>query len=186
MEKIILASQSPRRKELLKSLGLEFDVVVKATNEIFDPSLFIDEALMKVAKQKAEPIVEDHPSCVVISADTIVWFQGQILGKPKSKIEAFDTLKKLSGQSHEVKTGVYIYMPACEYGFVDTTVVRFRPLSDEEITSYIKTKNPLDKAGSYGIQECDFVDQIIGSYNNVVGLPTEKIKSIFDGAHRQN
>lgn len=169
--KLILASQSPRRKELLQGLGYLFDVIPSHSAETFDPSLPLDQALEKVALHKAEDVFESHPDDVVLAADTIVVLDGQILGKPGSREEAVKMLKSLSGRTHEVKTGLALLSPSHRYSGVETTEVVFRELSDQEIEDYVSKGTYLDKAGSYGIQETDFVDHYRGSYSNVVGLP---------------
>lgn len=169
--KLILASQSPRRKELLEGLGYVFDVIPSNSAETFDSSLPLDEALEKVALHKAEDVFEKHPEDLVLAADTIVVLDGKILGKPKNKEETSKMLHALSGRTHEVKTGLSLVCKSHRYSGVETTQVVFRPLSDQEIEDYVSKGTCLDKAGSYGIQETDFVDHYKGSYSNVVGLP---------------
>lgn len=176
MKKVILASQSPRRREILSDFGAKFDVIPARGEETFDPDLDIDEALKKVARKKAEEVAASHPDAAVLSADTIVYHDGKILGKPKGEQEAFEMIKSLSGKPHEVKTGVALIHDGKEEAVVSTTLVYFRPLSDEEIWNYVHKKTCLDKAGSYGIQETDFTDHLEGSYTNVVGLPVEVLE----------
>lgn len=170
--KLILASQSPRRKELLSTLVDNFDIIPAQGEEMFVGN-DIDQALIAVAKAKAGEVWDTHPDCAVLGADTIVWHEGKILGKPKNEQDAIDTLKSLSGQWHEVKTGVVLLSDQQTKEAVSTTRVRFRELSDEEIEAYVKSGKPMDKAGSYGIQETHFVDAIEGSRTNVIGLPLE-------------
>lgn len=177
--KLILASKSPRRKELLEKAGYRFDVVASEKEEIFEPSLDIDTAIQEVAYQKAKDILDLYPEYCILAADTIVLYRGKRLGKPKDKEQAKEFLKMLSGQEHEVKTGVCILTAQRKIAFTETTIVHFRPLSDFEIHSYVQTESCLDKAGAYGIQECDFSDWIDGSFTNVVGLPMERIREIL-------
>lgn len=172
--KLILASQSPRRKQLLEGLGYRFEVDPSNSEETFDSSLPIDEAIEQVALVKARDVLQRHPDDAIIAADTIVYDQGKVLGKPKDKQEAFDTLRSLSGRTHEVKTGIVVMTRNHTCPLVDTTFVTFKPLSDEQIWDYVNQGTCLDKAGSYGIQDIDFVEKIDGSYSNVVGLPITK------------
>lgn len=177
--RLILASQSPRRKEILHQYLSDFDVIPSQSDETFDPALSLDEALMKVAEAKAEEVSQNNPGRPVLAADTIVCLDDEILGKPKDLNEARDTLKRLSGRSHEVKTGMVLIHPEKEDTVrktVTTTLVHFRNLGIKEIEDYIQEKTCLDKAGSYGIQDVDFVDHIDGSYSNVVGLCKEELE----------
>lgn len=171
---LILASQSPRRKTLLSSLGYKFLVEPSNKDEIFDHTLPVDEALVQVAMAKAKDILASHPNTVVLAADTIVYDQGKILGKPADTEEAFQTLKSLSGREHEVKTAVVLLSDQHTYSHVETTKVCFKPITDTQIQEYINLGTCLDKAGSYGIQDINFVDHIEGSYSNVIGLPLTK------------
>ncbi len=178
--KILLASQSPRRKELLEKEGYSFIVHPAKNEEVFDLKLPIDEALEKVAFHKAEEVADLYPEYIVLAADTIVVYENQILGKPANEKDAFACLERLSGNTHYVKTGVCFLYEGKKYSFVETTEVHFRDLSDMEILNYVKSGKCMDKAGSYGIQECDFVEWIDGSYSNVVGLPMEKVKTFLN------
>lgn len=173
--KIILASQSPRRKEILEEIGLRFDVIPSQSQEFFEPSLPLEKAIQKVAYQKAVDIHKKYPDHLVIGADTIVSFQGKIYGKPKDEKEAFSFLREFSGQYQEVMTGICFLYQKQKLCKTDITKVWFRDLSDEEIWEYIYTHNALDKAGAYGIQDSDFVSLIEGSMTNVVGLGKESI-----------
>ena len=175
--KLILASQSPRRAKLLKQAGFDFEICPSHCEEVFDFSLPLELAIQEVAYQKARDIQKQYPECIILGADTIVVFEGQLLGKPKDEQEARDILQKLSGHSHEVKTGVCILYPDHKVSFCETTRVVFRTLSKEDIDSYIQKGTYIDKAGSYGIQECDFVKEIQGSYDNVVGLPIKRLQN---------
>lgn len=167
---MILASQSPRRKAILASLGYAFHIVASSKDEVFDLSLPIDDALKKVAASKALDVQSKYPEELIIGADTICVLDGRILGKPKSRQDAIDTLCALSGRSHEIKTAFCVLKKAQMICEVQTTMVYFRKLEMAEILAYVDSGRCMDKAASYGIQECDFVDHIEGSYENVVGL----------------
>lgn len=169
--KLILASRSPRRKQLLSSLGYEFIVDPSASNEIFDKNLPLDEALEQVALDKAEEVAGRHPEDVVLAADTIVLIDGKILGKPEDTDAAIEMLKSLSDHMHQVKTGIAIIYKDYKLTKVVTSDVHFRKLSIEEIEQYAASGSPLDKAGGYGIQEVDFAKRVDGSFSNVIGLP---------------
>ncbi len=176
---IVLASGSPRRYELLKGLGLNFKVVPSDAPE--DHSLENDfQAIVKKnARNKGMAVAQKHPESLIISADTIVVLGRQIMGKPKTEQEAFRMLQALSGQTHEVYTGLSLIFKKYERTALDAvcTKVRFRPLSEEEIWAYINTGEPFDKAGGYGIQGQGalLVDGINGCYYNVVGLPLARL-----------
>lgn len=176
---IILGSQSPRRSQLLSELGLKFEVVVRETEEVVDEQLKPNEVVKSIAAKKAEAFRNDFVGALVITADTIVVTSKQeILGKPKNKPEAFEVLKMLSGNIHEVITAVCILQNEKLITFSESTEVEFYPLSDEEINFYIDKCEPLDKAGSYGIQEWIGrigIKSIKGEYTNVVGLPTARL-----------
>ena len=176
---IVLASKSPRRKEILKALGYDFMVCPALKDEVFDLSLGLDEALKKVAESKAKEVRESYVDSIIISADTIVCLDDKILGKPKSEAEAIETLKSLSNRRHQVKTGVCVLYKNQTILHVETTDVYFKKLTDEDILSYVNSGKCMDKAGSYGIQECDFVDYIEGDYTNVVGLPKYVVETMM-------
>ena len=176
---IVLASKSPRRKKILKDLGYEFIVCPAKKDEIFDLSLDLDGALEKVAESKAKEVQVQYPDSIIISADTIVCFEHKILGKPKTKREAIQTLQSLSNHKHQVKTGVCILYKGHVLSHVETTDVYFKNLSNLDILRYVNSGKCMDKAGSYGIQECDFVDHINGSYSSVVGLPKHVVESMM-------
>lgn len=177
MKKIILASDSPRRRELLANLGLNFKSCSPKANEYFDPSLPIWQALEKVAYAKAESGALTYPDNVVIGADTIVVIDDEILGKPNDPMEAKKMLKKLSGRTHYVYTGVAIAYKGEIETFHEKTEVCFYPLDDAFIDWYLSTKESYDKAGAYGIQGKGMVlvEKINGDYNNVVGLPVSSL-----------
>lgn len=176
---IILASRSPRRQQLLRELGLKFDVVIKDYEETFPEGLNGEEIARYVAFKKAasfENEISDNE--IVIAADTIVWCNNKVLGKPVNQEDAFAILKEISGNTHEVITGVSLRSKSKELTFSDSTKVTFETFTDEEIYYYIDKFKPFDKAGAYGIQEwigilaCSHID---GSYFNVVGLPVQRL-----------
>jgi septum formation protein len=177
--KIILASKSPRRQELLRLMDMEFEVVLKDVDESYPEGLTPQEVAVYIARKKAEAFDETvSDDVVVLTADTIVCIDGLILGKPESPEHAVEMLKMLSGKVHQVITGVCLLHKKRYNNFFDVSEVFFRNLSNVEITSYVAEYNPLDKAGSYGIQErigLIGIQRINGSYTNVVGLPTEKL-----------
>jgi len=172
---LILASKSPRRQELLKGLGLTFEIKTKEIEEVFPPALFKEEIPVYLANLKAKAFQEElQENELVITSDTIVWIDNKQLGKPKDRSEAIEMLKRLSGTSHEVITAVTLMSKAKTHSFYETTKVFFKELAQEEIEYYIDNYQPYDKAGSYGIQEwIGFVgiSKIEGDYFNVVGLP---------------
>lgn len=174
---IILASQSPRRKELLSSVKLDFKVIVSDYDEIFKPNLNIEDNIVENAYGKAKTIFDKHQDDIVIGCDTMVVYNNHALGKPKNRDEAFTMLKMLSNQTHRVISGVAILSKQQEYKFYEETYVTFYPLSDELINTYLDTNEYVDKAGSYGIQGIGkiLVKEIKGDYYNVVGLPISKI-----------
>ena len=173
---LILASQSPRRKELLKKIVPDFKIVPADVDEHLDVP--IKELPAAAALLKAKTIKEMYPNDDVLGCDTVVIIDNKLLGKPATEQEAFDMLKELSGREHLVISG-YAYLGKDK--FVNrsvTTIVHFNELSDDLIWKYIKTGSPMDKAGAYGIQDEEFhlVREIEGSLDNVIGLPTEDIK----------
>ncbi len=176
---LILASGSPRRIELLKQIGLKFSVVVPQVDEEIKDENEPEKVVLEIARRKAEKVFKDYEDSIVISADTIVYFEDKILGKPKDKADAKETLKKLSGNWHKVYTGVCIFSKSAKTEFVEVTDVKFRDLTDWEIDYYVDSGKPLDKAGSYGIQEFGsvFVERIEGDYFNVMGLPVSRLWS---------
>ncbi|RFZ95830.1 septum formation protein Maf [Mucilaginibacter conchicola] len=177
-QKIILASKSPRRQELLKLMDIDFRVVLKEVDESYPDGLTPAEIAVYIASKKAEAFDEDVNDEVVLTADTIVAIDGLILGKPESREHAIEMLQRLSGKVHEVYTGVCLFYKGHYNKFYDRSEVFFRQLTDEEIISYVDEYKPYDKAGSYGIQQrigLIGIERINGSYTNVVGLPTEKV-----------
>ena len=176
--KIILASGSPRRHELLTEAGLKFEVAVSPAEEIHDNTIPLNELCERNAELKAAAVAAGRPDAAVIGADTLVSIDGTALGKPRDLEEAREMLRRLGGRSHTVCTGVCIVFPGGGVKrFHDLTEVRFRSLDEERITAYFEKANPLDKAGAYGIQESGelLVEGIKGSFDNVMGLPVAKV-----------
>ena len=173
MKHIILASASPRRKEILELADLKFDVMPSDAQEITTKTA-PNEVVMELASIKAKDIYKkSEKQSMVLGADTVVAYQGQILGKPADEADAKRMLTMLSGQTHEVYTGVCVIEDRKTKTFYEETKVTFYEISDEQIDRYIKTGEPMDKAGSYGIQgkAAVFIKGIEGDYYNVVGFP---------------
>ena len=171
---MILASQSPRRRELLGQMGFSFTVRPAKGEELPHPELIPAQLVEELARQKAlEVSAEAASDDVVVAADTVVAIDGKVLGKPHDKVHAAQMLSALSGREHTVYTGVAVKRGETLLVEHEATQVRFRPLTEREIDLYIKTGEPMDKAGSYGIQGCGalLVEGIRGDYFNVVGLP---------------
>lgn len=173
---LILASSSPRRKELLNNLHLTFDISSSEVDESFTPGLPPAEIVVDLAVRKARVIAKQHRSSFVIGADTIVVADGQILEKPQKESEAYEMLSMLSGMTHAVYTGVAIIHGETVVSFYEKTDVTFWSLNENEIQAYIKSGEPFDKAGGYGIQGFGsmLVKQISGDYFAVVGLPVSR------------
>ena len=179
---LILASGSPRRRELLAYITDAFTVRVSDCEEKTDFSQPPELIVESLAKQKGEAVIPlCSPDDTVISADTVVFIDGKILGKPKNAESAKEMLSTLSGRTHTVFTGVFINSPNGTALFADKTEVEFNVLSDSDIADYIATGEPFDKAGAYGIQGRGgmFVDRIEGSYSNVVGLPMAQLREML-------
>jgi len=175
---LILASGSPRRKELLRNAGFNFKSVVKAVDEIIDHNLSPEDAAMEVAHNKLKSYKYLMQSHTVLCADTIVVLGKKILGKPVNRNSAIEMLESLSGKRHKVITGVSIGSPDKTISFYSTTYLAFYNLEQNEINNYIGKSKPFDKAGGYGIQEwigLAGIKQIEGDYYNVVGLPISKV-----------
>ncbi len=178
--KIILASNSPRRRELLAGLGLDFTVkVIDGIDESWPQELKGEDIPLYISREKAAPYRKlMGPKDLVITADTIVYVDGQVLGKPHDKADARRMLQLISGRWHEVITGVTLMTARGERSFAVTTRVKFCNLTESEIESYVESGQPMDKAGAYGIQEWIGyvgVEAIEGSYFNVVGLPVQRL-----------
>lgn len=180
--KIILASASPRRRELLERMGLEFTVRTANHDETMDPAKPAEEEVRRVSALKAEAVkalcdTED----VIIAADTVVVSDGCVMGKPATGEEACRMLRRLSGKAHQVITGLSVCQGDVMRSVSVTTDLRFRPLSEEEISAYVETGDPMDKAGAYGIQgfASMFVESLNGDYYNVMGLPVCTLTGIL-------
>lgn len=192
MTQLILASQSPRRIDLLSKLGLQFEVVPSDKEEIIPPGLSPEEVVLAIAEQKGEEVLsrlskriegEDAPF-LILAADTLVVFEGDLLGKPSDREEAIKMLERLSGQTHIVHTGVVVFraektnngLKKSSINTVESSRVTFRPLTRAEIEAYVDTKEPMDKAGAYALQGIGaaLVSKIDGSDSNVIGLPVAR------------
>ena len=177
---IVLASNSPRRKELMSGLGVDYVVkTLPHVDESYPDTLQGEEIPAYISREKAEAYQSMiEPDELLITADTIVWMNGEVLGKPKDREDAIRMLRKLSGASHQVITGVCLTTKGWQNSFTVTTDVTFAVLSEEEIVYYVDKYSPMDKAGAYGVQEwIGFigVESISGSYYNVMGLPVQKL-----------
>ncbi|MCD6012824.1 MAG: maf protein [Flavipsychrobacter sp.] len=182
MTKIILASQSPRRKQLLEMAEIEFEVLVADVDETNPPGMSGEQVPEHLAKKKADAVSHLVNDAIVIAADTIVLLDHHILGKPRDEANAKEILRQLSGRMHKVVTGVCIRKGGKEKAFSVTTEVYFRKLTDEQITHYIIHYKPYDKAGAYAIQEWIGVlgiEKINGDYYNVMGLPIGDVMAVL-------
>jgi septum formation protein len=182
MSNLILASASPRRADLLRSLGVQFEVIPSGTEELHDESLS-PTALCEInAERKATDVARNYPDRIVLGADTLVTLDGKLFGKPRNLDEARKILAALSGRTHQVITGLCLCRGARKSRFSDVTEVRFKPLTPDVIEAYLAAVSVLDKAGAYGIQERGdlLVESVSGSYSNVVGLPLERLGREFD------
>ncbi len=179
MKPCVLASASPRRKQLLEWAEVPFQIIVQPTDETYPPNLPAEEVAVFIAKQKlrtVQPQVSDGRT--IIAADTIVVLNNEIIGKPKDREDALSILRKLSGQTHQVITGVVLSDGAKEISFSDTTEVAFYTLTEEQIIFYVDKYSPYDKAGAYAIQEWIGVigiKSIQGDFYNVMGLPVSRV-----------
>lgn len=189
MNKFILASQSPRRKELLETIGLDFEVIVSDADEStvskdnVPVGVYVQELALIKAAAVAKKVLKDK-DVLIISADTIVTLDGTVLGKPKDEDDAFRMLSALSGREHEVYTGYCIMRIKDGYTVCNNvkTAVHFKDISENKIRSYIKTGEPMDKAGAYGIQGLGgiLIEKIDGDYANVVGLPVSALADTLE------
>lgn len=188
--KIVLASKSPRRQALIKELGIPFEIRTKEVDEVYPESLNIYSVPEYLAKLKAEPITNSLGSSeILLTSDTVVIFNGEILGKPKDQVDAINMLSVLSGAMHEVVTGVSLRSNNKTHTFSVKTKVLFKELTRSEIEYYVQEFKPFDKAGSYGIQEwlgLIGVKQIEGCFYNVMGLPTNAIYTAIKKEFGQN
>lgn len=179
--RLILASSSPRRAELLRAAGYSFDVVPADVDESAEPGEAPEEYVRRVSAAKARAIIRRFPECTVLAADTTVVVDGIMLGKPSDDEDARHMLSLLSGRAHRVLTGVAIAGGEREVGAVASTLVRFAVMTAEDIDWYVASGEPRDKAGAYGVQglASRFVDSIEGSYTNVVGLPVALVHALL-------
>ncbi|MGW9686067.1 Maf family nucleotide pyrophosphatase [Flagellimonas sp. 2504JD1-5] len=177
--KLILGSGSPRRKQFLEDLGLEFEVRPKSVDEVYPDNLKGEQISRYLAELKATPFKQElEENEIVLTSDTVVWFKNESLAKASNAEEAYQMLRTLSGDWHEVITSVCFTTSTSQITVSATTMVKFMDFSDEEIHHYINTSQPFDKAGAYGIQEwigMVGISEIKGSYTNVVGLPTHLV-----------
>ena len=173
---LILASASPRRKELLGLFRIPFEIRVADIDETMDPAKAPFDEVARVSSLKAAALTA-APDDVVVAADTIVVCQGRVLGKPRSEADAVEMLKLLSGRDHQVMTGVTVLRGSESRTFTEVTDIHFRELTENEICAYVATGEPMDKAGSYGIQggAALFCSHMVGDYYNVMGLPVCKL-----------
>lgn len=180
---IILASASPRRKEILENTKLKFDIIKSDIDEIILEKEAPIQAVMRLAFEKSMDIASKNEDDLIIAADTVVVLDENILGKPKDKYEAYNMIRSLSGRTHEVITGISLVNLGLSKKIIDYVVstVKFKELSDEDIKDYIHTNESLDKAGAYGIQGYGamLVEKIEGDYFNIVGLPISKLSDLL-------
>lgn len=179
---IVLASQSPRRRELLAMMGLDFTVLAAHADESMDPNLPIAEEIARVSLCKAKAVqLQCQPDDLIIAADTMVCADGQRLGKPKDEADAVRMLRLLSGRSHQVISGLSVVQGARVQTATVVTDLHFRSLQQAEILAYVATGEPMDKAGAYGIQgqAAMFADRIDGDYYNVMGLPVCRLTQLL-------
>lgn len=182
MQQIVLASQSPRRKQLMEMAELQFDIIIADVDETNPPGMPAEEVPSFLARKKADAVSHRAPGAIVVSADTIVLLDGMILGKPTDAANAIEILGMLSGRMHRVITGVCIRKDELERVFSVTTEVYFRPLSTEQIAHYVNHYKPYDKAGAYAIQEwigVTGIEKINGDYYNVMGLPIGDVLNVL-------
>ncbi|MCR4993959.1 MAG: Maf-like protein [Bacteroidales bacterium] len=182
--KLILASNSPRRRELLAGLGLDFEVrVLPGVDERYPADLQAEEIPLYISKEKAAAYVEQLTDDeLLITADTIVWLDGEVLEKPVDEADACRMLRELSGKTHQVFTGVCLTTREKQISFACRSDVTFSPLTDDEIHYYVEHYHPLDKAGAYGVQEWIGyvgVERLEGSFFNVVGLPVQRLYQVL-------
>lgn len=198
-KQIILASQSPRRAEILKNAGYKFVSFPVSISEIPNENLSLDDQIIDIARRKGlasyEKLLAEKPvhhdvdlkNDIIIASDTMVCFENKAIGKPNDENHAFTILKKLSGQTHYVKTALFVYdLEASKIvSQIETSIVQFKNLSDKEILDYIQTGEPMDKAGAYAIQGlgAKFVEHFQGDYQNIVGLPLKRLENIFADQH---
>lgn len=183
----ILASKSPRRKELLSEIIKDFDIITAEVDESLPGEIHPREGVEILAVRKGEIVARDNPDALVISSDTLVELGGVPLGKPVDKEDAIRMLTSLSGKAHNVHTGVAVHYNGKVFSGVATTAVYFRDMTEEEIKEYVDSGDPMDKAGSYGIQSGGgkFVEKIEGDYDTVVGLSMNLVKKLLENAKKE-
>ena len=178
-QKIILASQSPRRRELLHLAEIDFDVIVADTDESYPTDLSFEEIAIHIAKNKALAVIHQNTTDkIIVAADTIVVCDGEVIGKPTNEEDAVNIISKLSGNKHSVITGVYMVQKTKEIFFADVTDVTFHSLTQTQIKYYVNKYKPFDKAGAYAIQEwigAVGIKNINGDFYNVMGLPISRV-----------
>ncbi len=181
MRTMILASASPRRREICDLLGLTYTVEPAKTELPMDTALSVEQAVLRVARGKAEEIAEHHPQAVVVGADTVVVIDDTVLGKPKDVEDAKAMLRRLSGREHRVITAVWICDGDKSEGFADSAAVSFMPMTEDEINGYIATQEPMDKAGAYAIQGLGmrYIRGISGDFYTVMGLPSGRLYEVL-------
>ena len=180
--KIILASKSPRRREILENLGLKFDIVVADADEssdIREPALLVETLAARKGRAVAEKLGDSAAKSLIIACDTLVYSDGEFLGKPRDRADAERMIRKLSGNTHSVVSGIYVFLDGKEVTAAAETKVKFDQLTDKEIDAYLNTSEPYDKAGAYAIQGKAgvHISGIEGDYFNVVGLPVNLLKN---------
>ncbi len=186
METIILASQSPRRKQLLEWAEVPFEIIIKSTDESFPAALSIEEIPVHIARQKAIEVKKyisetdntEHNNKTILAADTVVVLDSNIIGKPADRQDAINILTRLSGKTHKVITGVVLMHAKGEIAFADVTAVEFHTLTSDQIKYYVDKYNPYDKAGAYAIQEwigVTGIKSVNGDFYNVMGLPVSRV-----------
>lgn len=190
MQRIILASQSPRRKQLLEWAEIPFEIVVQETDETYPAGLDMQAVAMHIARNKALAVQSKvADGSIILAADTIVVLNDRVIGKPKDREDALQILASLSGQKHQVITGVVILHPSGEKAFADVTEVDFHPLTSEQIAFYVDKYQPYDKAGAYAIQEWIGVvgiKSVNGDFYNVMGLPVSRVVQSLNALRDSN
>lgn len=185
---LVLASQSPRRKELLEKAGIVFKTFSVQVSEFLNKNLSLDDAIMEIARQKAMAVVSPVKSMnlhnvLVLASDTLVVLKGEVLGKPTDEGQAFEFLRRMSGQTHEVKTSICFHdtVTGNTITEIESAFVTFKNLSDQEISSYVESGDPMDKAGAYGIQgkAREFIVNLKGELDTVMGLPVKRVLRVI-------
>ena len=182
--RIVLASQSPRRAELLRMLGFQFDVVPADIDETYHGNETGPEHAERLAREKASFINDQHPDAIVIGSDTVVVVAGDVLGKPRDKQHALEMLLRLQGRTHQVATGIAVCVPGHQLASgIETVDVKFKPFDRQLAEAYVETGEPMDKAGAYGIQGygASIVEWVNGDYFSVMGLPVQRMIAMLEG-----